>query len=359
MSNINYENLSAFHPGYYVNDLIEDLDMTQEEFAKRLNITPKNLSELINGKAPMSRNIAKNLSVMLGTSVEVWLDLQKKYDQKLIEIKIHQAFDIEKNYLQDIDYSYFENLGVVGKFKEKKDRINALLSYLSISSFSVFTKPDFLIQFRKTVAIDEKLILNSNIWVQTAINQAKQVNTQSFAMKKLRSTLPELRNMTVLEFEDTLPVLRDKLSECGIALVLLPSLKNSGVFGATKWLNKNKVLVALSDRGKYLDGFWFSLFHELGHVMQKKMKKTLVEMDNMVVDDILEIEANEFAKNILIPISDFNEFKSKQAFSETSVIKFSNSINVDSGIIVGRLQKEGYIEYSKFNSLRKKFKLNH
>ena len=115
MNKIEYENISAFHPGYYISDLIKDLEMTQEEFAKRLNITPKNLSDLINGKASISENIAKNLSLMLGTSVDMWLELQKRYDQKVIEIKALQAQRDEEIDLAQIDYSYFEKLGEIGR----------------------------------------------------------------------------------------------------------------------------------------------------------------------------------------------------------------------------------------------------
>lgn len=86
-----FENIYAFHPGYYINDLINDMEITQDEFAKRLNISSKNLSDLINGKASISDKIAKNLSLMFGTSVETWVNLQKKYDEKVIEIKKLQA----------------------------------------------------------------------------------------------------------------------------------------------------------------------------------------------------------------------------------------------------------------------------
>lgn len=36
MNKIEYENISAFHPGFYIGDLIKDLEMTQDEFAKRI-----------------------------------------------------------------------------------------------------------------------------------------------------------------------------------------------------------------------------------------------------------------------------------------------------------------------------------
>ena len=87
---VEYNDITAFHPGYYVAEVIEDMGITQEEFAARLNTTPKTVSQLVNGKCNLSRDLAKKLSVMLGTSPEVWLNLQTAYDQKLIEIELEK-----------------------------------------------------------------------------------------------------------------------------------------------------------------------------------------------------------------------------------------------------------------------------
>ncbi len=94
MSKVEYKDIIAFHPGYYVKDIIEDLKMNQCEFAKRLEITDKTLSKLLSGEAPMSREIAKKMSQMMGTSVDVWLKLQKKYDDKCCQIE--QQNELEK-----------------------------------------------------------------------------------------------------------------------------------------------------------------------------------------------------------------------------------------------------------------------
>ena len=52
MSNcyIEYNDKMAFHPGYYIKEVIDDMGITQEDFAKRLDTTPKNLSLLIRGE---------------------------------------------------------------------------------------------------------------------------------------------------------------------------------------------------------------------------------------------------------------------------------------------------------------------
>ena len=94
MSKVEYKDIIAFHPGYYVKDVIDDLEMSQCEFAKRLEITDKTLSKLLSGEASLSKEIAKKMSQMLGTSVEVWLELQKKYDDKCC--RIEQQNELEK-----------------------------------------------------------------------------------------------------------------------------------------------------------------------------------------------------------------------------------------------------------------------
>ena len=94
MSKVEYKDIIAFHPGYYIKDIIEDLEMNQCEFAKQLEITDKTLSKLLSGEAPLSKEIAKKMSQMLGTSVEVWLELQKKYQDKCCQIE--QQKELEK-----------------------------------------------------------------------------------------------------------------------------------------------------------------------------------------------------------------------------------------------------------------------
>lgn len=359
MNRVEYESILAYHPGYYLNDLIHDLEMTQEEFAIRLNITPKNLSNLLNGKADISENIAKNLSLMLGTSIGIWLDLQKKYDEKVIEIRRLEAQRNEENDLSLIDYSYFEMLGVVPSTKDKTEQVSELLRYFSISSFDVFKKRDFLVQFRHTNRIDEKNILNANAWVQTVINIGKQIETEPYHEKKLKSYLPEIRKMTLQNPSEFLPRLSQLLSECGVAFVRIPSLKNSGVYGATKWVNKEKVVLGISNRGKSADIFWFSLLHELGHVLQRKITKTLVDFEASDFIEEYENEANQFAKDTLIPAREYQLFRTENFYSEQRVLDFANSISVHPGVVVGRLQKEGLIPYKNLNKLKQNYIFDH
>lgn len=86
MSNyIEHNNKVAFHPSYYLKEIIEESGLTQDDFAKRLDTTPKNLSLLVRGEQNLSIDIAKKISRMIGTSVNYWLNLQNAYDALIAE----------------------------------------------------------------------------------------------------------------------------------------------------------------------------------------------------------------------------------------------------------------------------------
>ena len=68
MSNyIEYNNKVAFHPGYYLKEIIEESGLTQDDFAKRLDTTLKNLSLLVRGE--------QNLSIDIAKKYHEWLEL--------------------------------------------------------------------------------------------------------------------------------------------------------------------------------------------------------------------------------------------------------------------------------------------
>lgn len=359
MSNkIEDKNIMAFHPGYYLEELIQEMKMTQVEFATRLGITPKNLSDVINGKASISQNIAMNLSLMLGTSVELWLELQKKFDQKVVEMKAVQAIEKEVEDLAMLDYGFFVKLGVVEKVRSKTERVMQLLRFLGVSSFEALKKPDFLVQFRGSTKEDEKTILNANAWVQTVMNIGGQIETQPFSKKKLRALLPQIREMSQYSPQECTSELQSKLASCGVALVLLPSLKSSGVYGATKWPEKDKVVVGVSSRRKYADTFWFSLFHELGHVLQTKRMKTLVSLESGEEHSEFESIADQFAREQLIPTREYEAFTQEGSFLAKDIVEFSKAISIHPGIVVGRLQRDGVLPYSSLNDQKIKYELN-
>ena len=360
MSNVNeYNDIVAFHPGYYIADIIEDMEVSQAEFATRMGTTAKTLSQLINGQANISNDLAKKLSAMLGTSVEVWQNLQNTYDQKLIEIQQAKDIDAQAELVKEIDYKYFVDVVGLPKTRSINDKVANLCKFFKVADLRIMLQPDFLVNLRSSLSLNsDKNIINSRAWIQTAINISKDIETKPYNAAKLKGYLPELRDMTVKKPKEFLPRMHEIFAECGIAFVLLPHLKNSGVNGAVKWVTDDRVVLAINNRGVYADKFWFSLFHEIRHVLQQKIKKvfissTLEEM--MDINNKLEIDADKFAKNYLISPEDYKRLAPSRYTSDDEIVEFAKTIGIHPGIVAGRLQHEGIIPQERCSKLKEKY----
>ena len=365
MNKIEYQELIAFHPGYYVKDSIDELGITQDELAKRLQTTPKYVSDLVNGRINLTDEMVLKLSIVFGTSTKLWLNLNKSYIEKKLEIERREKLAQECELVKKMDYKFWVTLGAVKATRSVTEKVQELQKYFKVSSLAVLGQRNFLVQYRTSVTeVKDINVINANAWVQTAINEGIQMNVELFNKKKLTESIPEIRNMTVQKPEVFYPRLKELLASCGVALVLLPNLKNCGVNGAVKWLGKDKVVLALNDRRKYADTFWFALFHELGHVLQQRIKVLLVSEKNkagLETDELiqrLENDADAFSQNVLIPEAEYDDFVgiNRGCFTEETIRAFAKEINILPGIVVGRLQKDEYLGYqTALNSMKIKY----
>ena len=216
----------AFHPSYYLNDYLEEIQMTQDEFAKRLGISGKQISLIFKEEASITPDIAYKLSKLMGTSVELWLNLQSKYDAYLIELAEKESFEKEKEIYKMIDKNFLLQLGII----DKDDRIETAISKLrlasTVSSLQLHCKKDIFCMYREADRDNEKEnnTVCKNVWVSIAFNQAKKINTEPYNEDKLKENIANFRKMTMMDINDFFPEMQKILSECGVAFVVLPSL---------------------------------------------------------------------------------------------------------------------------------------
>ena len=356
-----YNEILAFHPGYYIGEIIDEMEITQEEFAKRLGTTPKTLSKLVNGKVRLSDEIAESLAIMLGTSIEMWLNLRTEFECKCIEIDNRKKLDEQKEILKKIDYQYFINNKFIKETNNINEKICRVCSFLAISNLSVLLKLDLCANFRSgTKDCNEKNIINNNVWLNIAIKIARDKRVKKYNPDRLREYLPEIRGMTIKPPNEFVPKLEYIFAECGVAFVLLPKMKNAAINGAVKWLSPNKAVLAICDRRNYADTFWFSLFHEIEHIFQHKVTYVGVTgIDNISDLNVgLEKAADEFSRDFLIPKDDYNRLIRLGVYTEKTITDFAKSIGIAPGIVVGRLQNDKIVNYnSRLNSLKVKYKI--
>ena len=296
---------------------------------------------------------------MLGISVETLLNLQKTYDEKKIEIDRAKAMDEQIEVVDVIDYTYFVKNRLLPEVKSKVEKVMQLCTFLKVSDLQILKRRDLLASFRTTVtSVTDKNVINANVWLQTALNKGLAMKVDPFDEKKLKAHIKEIRSMTLQEPNEFLPRLCEIFNECGVAFVLLPALKNCGINGVVKWYD-DKVVLALNDRFKYADAFWFSLFHEIKHVFQKKKTKVIINCndDLLELDEEFEKEADDFATETLIPKDDYNSYFDDKGryISKGDVERFAKYVGIHPGIVVGRLQHDKKIAHSSMMDMRQKY----
>lgn len=346
---------TAFHPGSYVSDIIDDLEITQSDFAKRLDTTPKNICLLVNGKSRLSSELAESLSKFSGTSIEVWLTLQAKYDALAEELKTADEIEEQFEILDMIKYNDLVKIGVLHKTRSKKEKVDNLCQFLKVSSLNILKQRDLAISFRTMEISNDKHIVNTNIWIQMVANTLSNKPVLNFDEEKLSSVLQKLRSLTYKEPREFIPEIKSTLEECGVNFVLMPSIPNAQPKGMVMWKD-GRIILGMSNKGSFSDMFWFTLFHEIGHVLLHP-NKNFVDM-NHISTEIKEKEADEFSKELLIPTDKFESFVSKGNFSLSSVGYFADEVGIEKSIVIGRLQSEGYISYTMLTKYRRKFKWN-
>ena len=353
MSNyIEYNNKVAFHPGYYIKEIVDESRLTQEDFARRLGTTPKNLSILIRGEQSLSIDIATKLSRMLGTTVAYWLGLQQAFDEKIAEILSEKELEREREVFKLIDYNYFrDNFRLPNLPRKVDEQIKNVREYLSVSSLTVLEEKSLAVSFRSyTDNLSRSNIVNANAMVQIAINRVLKTEAPKFNKKKFEKAVAFALTQTK-NHQDFLKEVKDAFSKTGVVLVVLPNLKNSGINGATKKVD-GKIMLMVNDRRHYADTIWFTLFHEIGHILNGDL--------GVSFNDEAEDDADRYAQTALIPKEKYEDFISQnRSYDELTIREFAEEINQDAGIVYGRLQKDGWIPYTeKYLSEKLRYKCN-
>ena len=340
----------ATPPGATIKEQLNDRGMSQKEFAARMDMSEKHISKLINGDVQLTPETAVRLEMVLGVPAKFWNNLEAIYREKIIKAEAENAMDEDAKMATQFPYSEMAKFGWVPETREVKEKVVNLRKYFEVVELSILGSDQITRIACRRLAITEKSDLSLMAWAQEAKIKARDIQTAPITIKGLISAMPEIRKMKVLKPKEFCPQIKKCLADCGIALVFLPHLKGSFLQGAS-FMDGNKIVVGLTARGKDADKFWFSLFHELAHIVLGH-----VGQPNGTSEDD-EKAANSWAGDTLISSEDFEVFRRNRDYSERSVLQFAKTQGIAPGIVVGRMQLEGIIKYSMLNNLKEKYEI--
>jgi HTH-type transcriptional regulator/antitoxin HigA len=334
----------AIPPGEYLLEASAELGLNQADLARRMGRPVQAISEIVKGVKAITPDTALQLEEVLGVPAHIWTGLEADY--QLIRARQQAELQVEAEAGDVGCYPYAEmaKLGWVSKTRKPVEKVRELRRFYGVASLT--NLPDvrsYAPAFRKS---KHRNLSHEALaaWLRAGALQAERIPTRPFDKKALKALLPDLRKLTITSPERFQSELCKRLADVGVALVLLPHLPKTYTNGATFWINPDKAVLMMTIRGSWADIFWFSLFHEISHILLHDKRRIFLEDGNADAETReQEQEADDFAGNTLIPMRVYAVFTEAGNFTTQSIHRFAKSIGIAPGVVTGRLQHDGYI----------------
>ncbi len=345
-------------PGQTLQEHLDYLGMSQKELALRIDRTVKHVNEIIKGKAPITAETAIRLERVLSIPASFWLNLEKNYQELKAELEEKKRLKSEVGVLKRFPVKEMVKKGYLSAQDDELAQVQDLLRYLGVASFAAWERvidEEVKGVFRTAKAyVSEKESLS--IWLRQGRLQAQEMECRPFSRKIFREFVNEARKLTRKPLQEALVELKEMGSQAGVCLVIVPEIGKTRVSGATYWI-KDRAVIQLSLRYRSNDQLWFSFFHEAGHIYLHGKRLFLDEAYEQQED--IEEQANRFAEDVLIPKDKWSAFLASipGEIDVEDIARGSERLGIAEGILVGRLQYEGFLPYnSSFNRLKKFYK---
>jgi addiction module HigA family antidote len=340
-------------PGEVLHETIDALGMTQVDLARRTGLSKKTVNQIIQGREPISYDTALRLERVTGVAARFWNNLESNYRERLTRLEEKQRLAQDRAWLEAIPTKELICRGHIQELSDHFGLVQKALAFFGVNSprewRAVWATPQ--VAFRRSQVFKSHLGAVA-AWLRIGELEGQRLECQPFNKKKFKAALEEIRRLTTEEPEVFVPKMKQLCAAAGVAVVFTPEIKGAPVSGATQWLRTNKALIQLTLRYRANDHFWFSFFHEAGHILKHGKKEKFVEDGNE--GDAKEEEANRFAEDMLIPRERATEFSRLRGRQQ--IVAFAASVGIAPGIVLGRLQSVGLIPHGCVeNDLKQRF----
>lgn len=349
----------AVAPGEILQEALDDRGMTQSDLARRMGRPIKTINEIVNGKAALTPDTAIQLELALGISAGFWNNLEAAYRAHLARARSEQELASYASWATAFPIRDLVKNNLVQPASTRGGKVAALLAYFRVSTPEAWEKHWLAptASFRASPAFASRPQVAA-AWLRWGEILAEDVRTEAFEPPRLSEALDGIRSLIRKDFALVHQRIHDLLAAAGVALVLTPEFKDTHLSGAARWMSSDKALIQLSLRFNTDDHFWFTLFHEGRHLLEQK-RRDYVDAEPGVTEpqDRAERDADRFARDILLPPATFAAFVAARDYTAEAVREFAKEQNVPAGVVVGRLQHDGYLERSHLNDLKKPVRL--
>ncbi len=349
------------HPSLFLEEILEEKKMGAKEFAIKTGKPEKTISAVLKGKSAITPDMAILFEQVLKIPAHFWIEAQKNYDEYQARINYQKSINDAQEWAKTFPYSKMASFGWIKKTRKIEEKVINLFNYFEVATQKGFE--DYYYNQRSQVAFRISLHNQEHApviasWLRQGELQASQINVPNFNKVKLKQALPELKKIMATQPSDFFSQIKNICNEVGVKIVHTPCLPNAPIHGSTRWV-ADAPLIQLSGRYKRNDIFWFTFFHEIGHILLHGKK--YISVENMKIDgenEIFEKEADEFSSEIILKKKEEIEITSLNKISKEDILHFSKKYGTHPASIIGRLQHLGIISYGEGNEFFKPIDFN-
>ena len=351
----------AFHPGMTLAEKLKEMDMGIKEFAIRTSKPEKTIHAVIKGESSITSDMAVAFESVTNIPAHFWLNKQRNYDEYQARARREAIIADSCEWAKKFPYAQMVRLGWIEPYTALPDQAKSLMAYFQISSVKAWQ--DYYLNQKLKVAFRISLANAKNpyalsAWLRQGELQAMKITTKDYSESKLRNLIPILKKMMTESPSDFALRVQTTCAEAGIKLIYTPCLSKAPVSGSTRWINGHPC-IQISGHHKRYDIYWFTLFHEIGHILLHGKKDIFLENNNYNEEEQKkENEANKFASNLLLLPEEENEIIKKSNFTIDAINDYARKFKTHPSVIVGRLHHNKVLSLHEYHDVLTSINLN-
>lgn len=299
----------AVHPGVILKRHMQEHGIRQAELAERTGLTAKHVNQIVKEAIGLTPDVAVLLETALGTPHRFWSQVGADWDMHTSERKAAVSLQEAATWAEGFDLSILLQSGVVYSTDSTAERARKLLQFFGVASPAAFEatwlRPRVSFKRSQAYTVHGQ---NTALWLRLVERSAEELDVHAeYKTAKLRKAAAKIPAFTTMPFATGFEAAQAALAEAGVALVFVRQVPETRVCAATWWVG-DRPAIGITERHRRPDIFWFSLLHEIGHLLLHPKRTTFLdlEMDKSETAEAEkdeEVEANDYAANVLFPKS--------------------------------------------------------
>ena len=351
-----YEPDYAVPPGWVLEERLAHHDISHAEFARRCGRSPKLISEIIAGKAPIEPATALQFERVLGVDAGIWLGIESEYRLQLERQAEARRTERLAEWTKGFPINELVKRGAIAKPSSYADKIERLLTFFGVASAEAWQAKQVEVQvaYRHSPSFSSDTLALAT-WLRLGEVRAVRIECPAYNSGAFRRALDGTRELTATREATAFARAQELCRESGVVLNVVKPFSKTAVNGAARWLTPRKALIQLSARHMSDDQLWFSLFHEAAHILLHSKKDIFVDYHDAESNEI-DDEADRWATDFLVPQRYWKSFVESARFSQEDVMRFAEDQRIAPSLVVGRLQHEGVVPWNRLNEVKIRLK---